>query len=600
MRLNQIILSGIILSLSLGISIFLISGALAQIDDPADIQYPVKELGNCKNETECRAYCNNPQNMEVCLDFAEEHNLISEDELAMARKFIAAGASGPGGCESKDSCEAYCNDVSHIDECLAYAEENDLLPPDELKEARQVQAALKKGAQLPGGCRNKDDCEAYCEDPDHMEECIAFGEAAGFIPPDELKEARMALEAVKKGAKAPPCRGRAECDDYCGKPDHFKECITFAEAAGFISKEDAKMARKTGGKGPGGCRGRECKTFCEDENNFQVCMDFAVEHGMMSEEEAEMARKTGGKGPGGCKGREECEAFCQNPANQETCFNFAKEHGLISEEDLERMEEGKEQMREAFEMATPEVMECLNSALGAEMVEKLKAGTAMPSPAVGDAMRACFEQMMGEMGPPGGPGEMPEGMPEGMPGGPGGRGVPMDIQDMPPEVADCLKSAVGEEVWENFKSRKAPPPRDLGEKMRSCIEEFKSQMMKDGGRPMPMPGPMPLRKGMEPPEGMPERMPREMPEGRPTPEQRQQIMQEQFQQKMPQIMPQGAPPELQQQIQQQMEQQMRQQIEQQMRQQMRPPETQPQPPQSQLNPPKIGELLMGLLSNLLF
>lgn len=456
----NLIISAAIIAASLSVSFVLIARATSA----EDIVYPVAELGNCKNETACRSYCDKPENIKACVNFAEKHNLLSDEELERGKKFAEIG-TGPGGCKDQASCESYCNDVSRIDECLAFAEKNDFMSREELKEARAVQKALAQGAKLPGGCKNKKDCDVYCENPDNMEQCIAFGEAAGFIPQEELKEAKQVLEAMKRGVRPPPCRGREACDVYCSDPNNLEQCLAFAEAAGFMKPEEAEMARKTGGKGPGGCRGRECENFCEDEKNFQVCIDFAVEHDLIKPEEAEMARKTGGKGPGNCKGKEECEAFCQNPENEEVCFNFAKEHGLIPEEDLQRMEEGKQQMMEGFNNAPPEVMECLNASLGSELVEKLRSGTARPSRDLGDKMRSCFEQAMGdEMGPP-----------EGFEGGPG-----MGFENMPPEVMECLRSTVGDEVLEKIKTGQAPPPSDVGDKMRSCFEQMGPMMEHEG------------------------------------------------------------------------------------------------------------------------
>ncbi len=403
----------------------------------ADIVFPIKELGNCGDKNECKLFCDKPENLKACLDIAEKYNLISAEEIRRGKKFAEIG-EGPGGCTSQSSCEAYCNDIGHIDECLDYAERHGILPLDELEEARKVQAALRRGAQLPGGCRNKDECDAYCENSEHTEECIAFGVEAGFIPPEEAEEARMALEAIKKGVKPPPCRGKMECDVYCSKPEYFEECISFAEAAGFVSPKEAEMARKTGGKGPGDCKGKEeCEKFCEDENNFQVCVDFAVEYGLMSSEDAEMVRKTGGKGPGDCKGKEECEKFCENPANQEACFNFAKEHDLISEDDLRQMEEGKSMMLEALDTAPPEVIECLESAFGAGLAEKLQIGAVLPSREMGDKMRECFEEVFKGEGAPGGPpSEFPGGPPEEFPGAP--KEFPPTETPMPPKKGQEL------------------------------------------------------------------------------------------------------------------------------------------------------------------
>lgn len=392
---KNLILSAIVLTASILVSYVLIANAISR----EDIVFPVKELGNCQNESECKTFCDKSENLKPCIAFSEKYNLLSADDLAKAKRFSTAGA-GPGGCKTQEQCETYCNDASRLNECLAFAEKNGLMSPEELKEAKQVKAALDKGAKMPGGCSNKKSCDTYCESPDHMEECISFAEAAGFMPESELANARKALVAVKKGVKPPACRGEKECNEYCSEPENLETCLTFAEAAGFMSPEELSMARKTGGKGPGGCRGRECEGFCENENNFQTCVDFSIEHGLMSADEAEIARKTGGKGPGNCKGREECDAFCKDPANQETCFNFAKEHGLISEKDQQEMNQGRGRMTEAFQNAPPEVMECLNSSLGAGFIEELKNGAALPSKELGDKMQSCFSKFSGnQMGP---------------------------------------------------------------------------------------------------------------------------------------------------------------------------------------------------------
>ena len=392
LKFNFIIAAGIAAA-----AIFVFYAFAVNAVSEEDIIFPVVELGNCKDKGECKAYCSDSSRMDACVRFAEKHNLISAEEASRVKKFSAAGARGPGGCVSADSCESYCNDISHIDECLAFAEKTGILPPDELAEARKVQAALAAGAALPGGCRNKDECDAYCENPDHMEECITFAEAAGFIPPDELEEARKVLAAVKKGAKPPPCRGRAECDAYCAEPDNFESCITFAEAAGLIPPEEIEDAKKMlialkKGVKPPPCGGREaCDAYCGEENHFNECLDFAEAAGFIAPEEVEMARKTGGKGPGNCKGREECEAFCQDPANQEICFNFAKEHGLLSEDDLRRMEEGKQQILQMVDNAPAEVRTCLEGIID---VEGIRSGNVMPKEDMGDSIKACFEQFM--------------------------------------------------------------------------------------------------------------------------------------------------------------------------------------------------------------
>lgn len=328
------------LILLLPVSIFAGFLVFAQEEMPAGVTFPIAELGNCKSKTECMTYCDLPENMLACLDFAEKHNLIPKDEVKIARKMLKLGATaGPGGCKGKVQCEAYCDDMAHIEECLAFAEKHNLIPAEELKEGKKVAAAMKKGIKPPN-CRGKSSCDAYCSQPAHMEECLVFAEAAGLIPQDEIAEAKMALKAMKQGIKPPPCRGKQECDAYCGQEEHFAECLTFAEAAGFISPEEAIMAKKTGGKGPGNCRSKEsCDKYCDDPAHSEECLNFAEKHGFISEEDAENARKMlkAGftSGPGGCKSQDECEAYCNDLSHQAECMDFAIKAGFMSAEEAE-------------------------------------------------------------------------------------------------------------------------------------------------------------------------------------------------------------------------------------------------------------------------
>ncbi len=441
----------------LSASIIVLALAINYAAAQSEIQYPVKELGNCANETACGTYCDKPSNTESCLNFAEQHGLMSVQEIETARKFLDAD-SGPGGCKTKDACETYCDSVSHIDECVAYAEKNGLMPPQQLEEAKKIQAAKNRGVKMPA-CGSKKQCDAYCSEPDNMEECITFAQEAGFMSAQELEESKKMLTAIKAGAKPPPCKGKAECDVYCTQEEHFDACLEFALAAGMMDPKEAEMAKKTKGKGPGGCRSKEeCDAFCQQEGNMEICAQFAYENGMMTKEEFEMMKKTGGKGPAGCKSKEECENFCNNPDNQETCFNFAKENGMIPEEDIKRMEEGKQQFKEAMQNIPPEVYSCLESAVGPETMAKFKSGEAMPPKEIGDKMRICFEQNMKprEPGAPGEGGSMPPRQGDNAPGnfvpgttGPGGCTSPEGCQKY------CESN---QEECKNFQSPAQPMP----------------------------------------------------------------------------------------------------------------------------------------------
>ena len=412
-------------------SAFLSAKILAQETTGApSIQYPVAELGNCQDKTACKTYCDKPESMEACLDFAQKNKLMSEGEITTAKKFADDEVKKPGDCATKDSCEAYCDDIDHIDECLAFAQENNLIPPKELEEAKKVQAAIKRGIKPPA-CGNKESCDIYCDSSEHMEECINFAIEAGFMNEQEKANSQKMLAAVKKGVKPPNCKGQEACDEYCGSPDHMEECMTFAIEAGFMNEQEKANSQKMlaavkKGVKPPNCKGeKECDVYCGQEEHFEECLNFAEAAGFMSPEEAEMSRRTGGKGPGGCQGKDECDAFCNNPDNQEACFNFAKDNGLIPEEDLKRMEEGKQQFKQSLEQAPQEILDCLNSQIGKEMLEKIKSGAVMPPREIGENMRVCYEKM----GPPE-PGEPGQGgiIPPPGQAGPGGCATPEECK----------------------------------------------------------------------------------------------------------------------------------------------------------------------------
>lgn len=469
MKHKEHYLSIAVIAFSLMISLGIINAATAQ--NVSNVQYPVEELGNCKNKAACKAYCDAADHMQACIAFAKKNKLMSTREIETAEKFIAAGSKGPGGCLGKDECESFCDDMAHINECVAFAEKNGLMPQQELEEAKKIQSAIQRGVKPPA-CKNKKSCDLYCSQADHMEECMAFAEAAGFMKEEELTEAKKVLSAIKSGVKPPACRGKEECDAYCGEEGHFEECIAFAEAAGFMKPEEVQMARKTGGKGPGGCRGKD-----------------------------------------------ECDAFCGDPANQQACFAFAKEHGLMKEEDLQRMEEGKEQMMRGFEQAPQEVRECLNASLGSDFVEKVKSGAVMPSMDIGEKMQACFEKMRPQEGQMqqgefrqeefrGQEGELRKEMIEGQTPRP-----MMNSNQIPQEVVQCIKAKTGTDIAEQMRSGQFRPGGEMEEAMKGCFEAYgqkaSQQRPPEGVQMMPKEGQViPAIKGAG--KGM---LPQQIPQG---------------------------------------------------------------------------------------
>jgi hypothetical protein len=237
------------------------------------VRYPVQELGNCASQQDCEKYCDNIQNSESCINFAEKSGMMTKDEVAEARKIIT----------------------------------------------------YLKAGETPGKCSSEKTCDEYCNKDENLQECISFAEKAGLIPGEEIAIVK------KTGGKGPGgCKGKKQCDDYCNIEANFPTCVDFAVQNGLMDASEAEIVKKTGGKGPGGCKSKgECDDYCNIEANFPTCVDFAVQNGLMDASEAEIVKKTGGKGPGGCKSKQECDNYCKD--NQLECLKWGTENGMNSD-----------------------------------------------------------------------------------------------------------------------------------------------------------------------------------------------------------------------------------------------------------------------------
>lgn len=363
-----------------------------------DIQYPVSGLGSCQNETECRSYCDNADHAKECFAFAKKYHLISEEEAQKAADHFLNVKNGPGGCNSGKSCEAYCSTVEHIDECITFAEETGYYKPEELAEAKKFQALVKAGTKFPGGCTERNACEIYCGDPNHMEECLNFAEKSGFMPPEEIAEAKKFMALMQKGESPGGCTSKEQCEKYCFEENHIDECIAFAEKAGVMSAEDAQMARKVGGKGPGNCRSKE-----------------------------------------------QCDAYCQD--HSEECFNFAKEHGLINEDELKQMREGMARFREELDKMPPEAVQCMKDAAGEDNFNKMIAGEPVFDRSIETRMKSCFGQVTAQFS--------------------------QQLSQLPPEAAQCIKDAVGDEGLQKLQSGEFDEHVNF-ESLEECFQQLKA------------------------------------------------------------------------------------------------------------------------------
>lgn len=303
-----------------------------------NLQYPIEELGNCKDKEDCKKYCDLDENFNACNEWAVKQGLRTREEAERLRNARNV-KSGPGGCNSQENCASYCDKPENLNVCLEYAEKNNLMSADELDKTKKVLKVISSGSKTPGDCKTPKACKSYCTGGEHVNECLEFGKAAGVLSEDETKKGKDLLENGGPGG----CKTKEQCEAYCDEDVHEEECDAFMEKMGVPDRK----AKDKSGKPP----------------------------------------KTGGGAV--CSTQEECEAFCKNPANAESCKNVVMKGGKKTGPEITG-DTGK--LRGDIERMLPQAQVCVKKALGEEVFNRIMSGETLEKPISGDAFASCSEE----------------------------------------------------------------------------------------------------------------------------------------------------------------------------------------------------------------
>lgn len=319
------------------------------------------------------------------------------------------------------------------------------------------------------------------------------------------------------------CADETACRTYCDNPDHLPECLRFAKRHNLLEGKDIpeenveKLIDALKGGGPGGCKNqRQCEEFCDDVKNINACVDFAEKSGFLTGEKLKEVKKVrtaldrGIKLPPGCKNERTCEAVCEAPpdiATAKSCFGFAKEAGLLPPEFDDAKTERMFELIDRGEINFREMKKCESLDRG----ENLDASTIDKCLEVGEKLgfmkpeeKELAKRMMLEGGPGGCRGrncqticeEKPDeclkyfeekGIP--FPAETQGR-IQEGLEQMrsalagaPPEVLACLKTEIGADVFNRIQSGavKASEMAGIGPRMGTIMQKCFAQNMMGGG-----------------------------------------------------------------------------------------------------------------------
>lgn len=232
-------------------SISYAEGSDEEIASKYGVKFPVQELGNCTNISECRSFCEDPVNQNACIDFAKKKGFYQEPEAAAGKKpEIVEAAKKELGCDSESSCRSFCSEQANFDKCDAFAKSRGL------SGGRAEEAAkgkiLEKAKEVLG-CDSPDSCASFCSQEENKQKCSQFAKETGL---------RGGEQRVGPGG----CTSEETCKAFCSDPQNFQICRGFSESSG----------RKF--SGPGGCNSEEsCRDYCKD--NEDKCRSFGRQAG---------------------------------------------------------------------------------------------------------------------------------------------------------------------------------------------------------------------------------------------------------------------------------------------------------------------------------
>ena len=221
------------------------------------ISFPIAELGNCANFSECRTYCENSSNRDTCVSYAKKKGFYKEEETDKKKDEIISLAQNELNCSSMSDCKRFCENEGNFERCTEFAKKHGLGGGQMLSPRNQD--ILNKAKSILG-CDSPSSCKAICQDQASMDKCKSFFQSVGL--------------KVEEGSKKGPggCDSPESCQAYCSDKSHADECDSFGP-----DPEGKSTRRKDAIKACENLGPDECKNYCmQNPNN---CPGFWAEGG---------------------------------------------------------------------------------------------------------------------------------------------------------------------------------------------------------------------------------------------------------------------------------------------------------------------------------
>lgn len=192
-------------------------------------------------------------------------------------------------------------------------------------------------AVTPGGCHSPAECDAYCAEPAHRQECLDFigPSAAGAAAAAPVPGAGPSAGEPDAGRQEDPnrdqpgpggCRGEMECAAYCSNPSRREECREFtAEAKKRMAAgvRQAPASQRACLKGRLGSKKYALllKGRLDPDDATNRAMSACMRKGDVGpKRDPNKGMESLSGAPAGCTDMASCTAACMKPENCAACL----------------------------------------------------------------------------------------------------------------------------------------------------------------------------------------------------------------------------------------------------------------------------------------
>lgn len=288
-------------------------------------EYPIPELGNCRDQKECHLYCEIPKNHAACWSYSVYgvQQVLGDEtpEAAAANLGLTFPIAELGNCTTVSACKAYCTITQNQAACRAYGQAHGLTQKERLVERATEEL----------GCTTKEECTTFCQEETNRDACEAFARRYHL----KIAVKNRLVEAAKTELG---CTTAQECRALCSLPENQSKCAAFAQRMGVVNSKREELVERA--KEQLGCTSFEsCRAFCQEGVNQEKCRNFgaAVGQGVKNTLQQNL----------GCTTAEECKAVCE--ASPEKCPNYPQK--------LQKIEKTRQYLQQKLNLTPQEILE---------------------------------------------------------------------------------------------------------------------------------------------------------------------------------------------------------------------------------------------------